>query len=58
MNPKWIQELNDNWSIDSGLAWYNIEPILERINALLEQAAASTDNETLYEEIMKETKNV
>lgn len=54
MQSKWIKELDENWSIDSGSAWYNIQPILERIDKLLRQAMLSTDNEALHEEIRKE----
>jgi len=58
MTSKWIKELDDNWSIDSGVAWDNIQPILERINNLLRLAALSTDDECLHDDIYKEIKQV
>lgn len=50
--PKWVRELKQ--LVDNEDSWEYIQPLSARISKLLEMAATSTDDESLYEEIMKE----
>lgn len=54
MMSKWIEEIYNNSPYETDTNWNEIVPILERIDKLLRQAMAETDNENLSDQIRKE----
>lgn len=55
MTSKWIKEVNELAIYETDEDWLKILKILERIDNLLKLAMLETDNETLQEDILKET---
>ena len=58
MTSKWIEEVLSYVSYDTEQQHIEVSNVLQRIDALLKRAMVNVDSEMLYEEILKEIRNV